>query len=386
MALISAFLFSAAGLSACAEPLTTPDRELIPAVTEEEEVTPSLSPTVSVIGIPPVGQIYHAVYPGGVSGEEDDITPQDLSSYEQQVEKLAAWVYFSHNWYRGRSFPIATASWIRDAGSIPYIRLMLRSDAEQGHAEPTFTLARIASGDFDDDLRAWAQAAREFGSPLIAEYGTEVNGRWFPWNGIWNGSGVLDGYGDPSLADGPERFRDAYQRIIRIMREEGAYNIIWVFHVNNEDIPDESWNRLEQYYPGDEWIDWIGVSVYGALTPMEQEWLQFRDSMDDVYPRLVSLSPSKPIVLLEFGTTAGNPQGAQAAWAESALTDLVGFRWSRIIGFSWWNETWENDDNPANDTNMRVQDNPALINVFRRLVGMEDRVIGRPVISNRNIP
>lgn len=338
-----------------------------------------------VIATPPAGKIYHAVYPGGATGEEDDITPEGLSSYEERVGKPATWVYFSHNWYRGRVFPVETASWIRDAGSIPYIRLMLRSSAEENVAEPTFTLSRILNGEFDDDLRAWGRAARNFGSPLLAEYGTEVNGQWFPWNGVWNGGGTLDGYGDPILADGPERFRDAYRHIIGIVRGEGADNIVWVFHVNNDDYPNESWNRLEEYYPGDEWVDWIGVSVYGAQTPLDEEWPLFRDEMDQVYPRLVSLSSSKPIVLLEFGVTSGNPLGDQAAWADSALADLTALRWPRIVGFSWWNESWENDDNPAHNTDMRVQDNPALASVFRRLVGGGDNVLGRAVLVDRAI-
>ncbi|MFC2066590.1 MJ1477/TM1410 family putative glycoside hydrolase [Chloroflexota bacterium] len=313
--------------------------------------------------------------------EEHEIAAEQLSSYEQQVGKSATWVYFSHNWYNGRSFPVETATWIRDNGSIPFVRLMLRSSEEQDIAEPTFTLNRILDGEFDDDLRAWARAARNFGSPMIAEYGTEVNGRWFSWNGVWNGGGALKGYGDHSLPDGPERFRDAYCRIIRIMREEDAHNITWVFHVNDQDIPDDSWNRLEQYYPGDEWVDWIGVSVYGAQTPVEDEWPDFRQLMDEVYPRIESLTTANPIVLLEFGVTANNPLGDQATWAEQALIDLTSFRWPRIIGFSWWNEAWENDDDPAHDTNMRIQDNPDLANVFQRLVGLQDKVLGRAVLT-----
>jgi hypothetical protein len=366
--------------------------ETAPTVTKPEPVPPptqalpAATPAAAglqkfKVGIPPAGHLYHAVYPGGVTGEEDDVTSEGLRSYEQLVGKSATWVYFSHNWFRGRSFPMQTASWVRDAGSVPYIRLMLRSDAIQGHAEPTFTLSRILKGEFDADLRAWARAAREFGSPLIVEYGTEVNGEWFPWNGIWNGAGTLDGYGDPSSPDGPERFRDTYRRIIGICREEGAHNITWVFHVNNQDIPEESWNRLEGYYPGDDWIDWLGVSVYGAGTPMDSEWPQFRELMDQVYLRLAALSPSKPIILAEFGVTVGNPLGDQAAWAESALTDLTALRWSRVIGFSWWNEAWQNDDNPAHNTNMRLQDNPALAKVFRRLVGAKDNVLGKPVLT-----
>lgn len=328
------------------------------------------------INIPPTGYIYHSVHPGGRTGEEDDITLNDLRSYEQAAGKTAAWVYFSHNWYHGREFPTQTAAWIRDAGSIPYVRLMMRSDAVQNHAEPEFTLDRIVNGNFDDDLRAWARAARDFGSPLMAEYGTEVNGEWFPWNGVWNGGGALDGYGDPAQPDGPERFRDAYRHIIQIARDEGAANILWVFHANNQDVPDESWNRLEQYYPGDEWIDWIGVSVYGAQTPMDEEWPEFRDMMDEVYPRLAALSPDKPIVVLELGATSGNPRGDQAVWAENALTDLIAGRWPRMIGFSWWNETWPNDDDPTHNSNMRLQDNPALAAAFQKLVGADARVLG----------
>jgi len=193
----------------------------------------------------------------------------------------------------------------------------------------------------------------------------------------------LDEYGEPNEPDGPERFRDAYRHIVEIARDEGAHNILWVFHVNNADVPGEDWNRFENYYPGDEWIDWIGVSVYGAGTPLDDEWPSFRNEMDAVYPRLAALSPDKPIVLLEFGVAARNPLGDQAEWAEAALSDLTSQRWSRIIGFSWWNEYWQNDDNPEHDTTMRVQDNPQLAEVFRRLVGENEMVLGRAMLVER---
>jgi hypothetical protein len=154
-----------------------------------------------------------------------------------------------------------------------------------------------------------------------------------------------------------------------------------VFHANNDDVPGEDWNRLENYYPGDEWIDWIGVSVYGAQTPLEEEWLSFREMMDAAYPRLAALSADKPILLLEFGVAANNPLGDQAQWAEAALTDLTSLRWERLIGFSWWNEFWQNDDDPAHDTTMRLQDNPQLAAVFRRLVGENAAVLGRAVLG-----
>jgi beta-mannanase len=254
---------------------------------------------------------------------------------------------------------------------------MLRDSPEQDQANKVFTLKRILAGEFDADLRRWADAARDFGTPLLAEYGTEVNGEWFPWNGVWNGGGSTKGYGDPALPDGPERFRDAYRRIIGLVRGEGAANVLWVFHANNDDWPQESWNWLENYYPGDAYIDWLAVSVYGAQTPLDDYWDEFRPTMDAVYPRLTALAPSKPIILAEFGVTLNNPLGSQSDWANKALTDLIGLRWPRIMGFSWWNEFWQNDDNPKHDTTMRVQDNPALARVFQTLVGANPNVLGR---------
>jgi hypothetical protein len=362
-----------------APPTQAPPKQ---ASTEPAPTLPAEIPGAG-IGLPPAGQLYHGVFPGGVTGEEDDLTPEELRAYEQAAGKPAAWVYFSHNWYRDRRFPLETAQWIREAGSVPFIRLMLRNPPDQEDEAPLFSLQAILDGEFDEDLRAWAAAARDFGTPLIVEFGTEVNGEWFPWNGAWNGGGELQGYGDPDEPDGPERFRDAYRHIISLARDEGADNITWVFHANDGDVPDEDWNRFENYYPGDEWIDWIGVSSYGVLTPFADEWRVFRDEMDAVYPRLAALSPEKPVVLLEFGTAGGNPLGDQAEWADAALADLTGGRWPRIVGFSWWNEFWRNDDRPENDTTMRLQDNPALAAVFRKWVGENEAVLGRAILLPR---
>ena len=141
---------------------------------------------------PPAGKLYQGFYYGGVGTDthdptEHDVSPQDVDQYEKTVSAKTAWVYFSDNWFESRKFPAATCSWIRDLGKIPYLRLMLRSDVDQLHAEKVFTLDKIVAGAFDQDLRAWARAAKDFGGPILIEWGTEPNGKWFSWNGKWNG-------------------------------------------------------------------------------------------------------------------------------------------------------------------------------------------------------
>jgi hypothetical protein len=331
----------------------------------------------SIIPLPPAGCLYHGVHPLPLSSRDEDLRPEDLASYEKAAGKTAAWVDISQHWGESRQFPAATAAWIRAAGSIPSIRLMLWSKKKDPLPDPVFTLDAILKGAFDDDFRAWGAAARKFGTPLIVEFGPEMNGSWYPWNGSWSGGGETKAYADPALPDGPEKFRDAYRHIIDVMRIAGARNILWVFHVNYNDWPNEAWNRFENYYPGDEYIDWLAVSIYGAQQPAGTQWPEFRELMEPAYRRLEKLSPEKPIIVAEFGVSASSIGGSQALWAQHALEALIAGRWPRVIGFAWWNAAWQNDANPLNDTSMRVQDNPALAAVFKKYIGGRQQVLGR---------
>jgi len=331
------------------------------------------------IAPPPTGRFYHGVFPGSVTGAEDDISAEDITAYEQAVGEGVAWVYFAHNWYQSRAFPLNSATMSRDRGAVPFIRLMLRSSDVQNQAEPVFNLPAILAGEFDADLDVWGAAARGFGDALLVEWGTECNGRWFSWNGVWNGGGEPGDFGDPAVPDGPERFVAVFRHIVERIRAAGADNVSFVWHVNADDVPAEAWNALENYYPGDDVVDWLAVSVYGPLTPLTDDAPVFPTVMDSVYPRLAGLSADKPIIVAEFGCAANHPTVAANEWAGDALTQLLGRRWPRIIGFSWWNEHWQNDDYPAHDTIMRVQEVPALASTFRQVLGAHESQLSAPV-------
>ena len=159
---------------------------------------------------PANGGIYHAAYPE-FRGSEDHVQTRFVTNFERLVGKEIAWAYFSNNWFKGIQFPQANVDKVRAAGAVPFIRLMARSGFRENHADSIYTLQRIINGEFDAQLTAWGQAAAAQPFPLLVEFGTEVNGQWFPWNGKWNGGAGTTGYGDPSLPDGAERFRDAYQ-------------------------------------------------------------------------------------------------------------------------------------------------------------------------------
>lgn len=248
----------------------------------------------------PSNGVYHGAFPD-FGGEESLVTEQRIFDFEALAAKKIAWAYFSDNWLDNVSFPYDEVTTIHTAGRVPFIRMMARSDFEEAGSDPVYTMQNIINGDFDVQLKAWATEAGNIGYPLLVEFGTEVNGNWFPWNGEHNGAGIKDQYGDPTLADGPERFRDAYRHIIDIFKAQSVSNVTWFFHVDAHSEPNVAWNSIENYYPGDDYIDWLGVSVYGPQLPTE-DFESFTEILDGVYPKLTALS-DKPIAVLEFAVT-----------------------------------------------------------------------------------
>jgi hypothetical protein len=82
-------------------------------------------------------------------------------------------------------------------------------------------------------------------------------------------------YGDPSVPDGPERVRDAFIRVIDIFEAEGVTDIGWFMYGSSSfatpeasDDPTQltrvvaAYNRPEHYFPGDDYIDYVGKSLH----------------------------------------------------------------------------------------------------------------------------
>jgi hypothetical protein len=326
---------------------------------------------------PPSGKLYQGLYfdepKAGADPTEHDVSAADLARFEETLATKTAWVFFSNIWFESRKFPRETCEWIRALGKIPYVRLMLRSDAEQDRAEKTFTLANIIAGKFDDDLKAWARHAKQFGSPLLMEWGTEPNGKWFSWNGKWNGG----------AKDGPARYVAAWRHIVDLMRAEGAGNLHWVWHVNWLDQPEAKWNRFENYYPGESYCDWVALSAYGPLTPRAVDGTEsFRVKLATAYPRLTKLAPGKPIVIAEFGCALNHRKVDASEWARNALVDLFSNRWPAVIGFCWWNESWENDDVRRHNTDMNILHDKQLTKTFQEMLAKyRDKLQPTPILA-----
>lgn len=320
-------------------------------------------------------KIYHAAFPG-LGAPEDGVTTEKISNFETLAGKKITWVYFSNNWFNGViKFPKENVKTIHKYGSVPFIRLMPRASYEQNPPDPIFTMQKIIDGLFDADLIQWADDARDCGVPLLAEFGTECNGQWFSWNAAFNGANSKAIYGDPQLYDGMERFRDAYRHIIDITKKEGANNITWFFHVNAPGDPSTDWNTMKGYYPGDNYIDWIGLSVYGAQSK-DENWRSFQSILDSSWTEISTISETgKPIAILEWGTIENQMADGKAEWITSAMNLLNkgGKYYPYIKALSFWHSSFS-------QTNLRIDSSPQSLKAYQS--GINDSIFtGKPKFS-----
>lgn len=100
---------------------------------------------------------------------------------------------------------------------------------------------RVADGEHDhliDELAAFLEEFRE--TPFFIRIGYEFDGAW-------------NGYE-------PEKFRAAWRRIVDRLREAGRDNFATVMASSSVHVPRETWAT---YWPGDDYVDWLGYSWFG---------------------------------------------------------------------------------------------------------------------------
>jgi len=306
-------LFSLMALlfTACTEDAPPPEISTATAV-----IPPTIQPTVTPLP-------YEAI-PGAYLGTFYGDPVSSVALYEE----LGKGVAISANYLDFESpFVTGMASSLARAGRISFITWEYWGTRDPAYEERPLDL--ILDGEYDDHLQQWGERLRDFDKPIFLRWGHEMNGDWYPWAGINNGGGQLDGFGDPTLPDGPERFVTTYRYIHDAISAAGADNVLWVWCPNapfdnmaqNYGSTTGGWNEAANYYPGDEYVGWLcfdgynwGTSSYGQT--FNSSWTSFDQIFGSSYAELQAINPGKPIIIGEYASTEDG--GDKAAWITDA--------------------------------------------------------------------
>jgi mannan endo-1,4-beta-mannosidase len=176
--------------------------------------------------------------------------------------------------------------------------------------EPYHTsVAAIAAGRSNGYITRFASEVRALNLPVAISFGHEFNGWWYPWG---------------TTGTTAAQFVAAWRLIHRLFVAAGARNVIWVWNPNV--INAEPQLKLSAYYPGDAYVNWVGVTGYfGTSGP---------DTFDGVYaPTMQEIRgfTTKPFIIAETSVQSGPV-------ATTAAQNLVGGvrQRSDVLGFIWF--------------------------------------------------
>lgn len=237
--------------------------------------------------------------------------------------------------------PLETLNAIWDNGAIPILTWepMFYRDGK----EHTIPAEDILSGKYDAYLTQFAEFLKQHPRPLLIRFAHEMNFNRYHW-----GISAQEQFDQRS----PQIYRDIYRYVVNHMRGRGVNSVSWVFCPNAESVPwpepkrNTSWNSLAAYYPGDEFVDVLGVDGYDwgeTLHDQSTGWRSAHRTFDQIVAEPVralrALNSSKPLVVFETATVR---QGeAKRGWYEAAVEsaqklDLTGIVWFHVTKEHDW--------------------------------------------------
>src|SRR5919202_128535 len=195
--------------------------------------------------------------------------------------------------------------------------------AGRGARQPAFALRRIGAGAYDRYVGKWAQAAAAYGRPLLLRFAPEMNGDWTPWSAGANGNTTTE-------------YVRAWRHVHGLFVRAGASNVAWVWSPN---VVFAGSAPLAKLYPGDAYVDWIGIDGYNWGTSRAgRQWLRFEQVFGRTLRHVRRLA-HKPLMLSEVASSERG--GDKAAWIEDFFRALAHNH--DVLAFVWFDFDKETD-------------------------------------------
>ena len=217
---------------------------------------------------------------------------------------------------------------IWEAGSIPVITWLPSTGTID---ETSSDIARdIADGVHDGLLETWASKLGDWTTDddiqrrFYFRPGHEMNGNWFPWSAA-DSSSTTDDY------------IEMWQHIHTIFTADSLdeTTIQWVWSPNADEI---GGIRAEEYYPGDDFVDWVGLDGFNfGDSQSYSQWRTPEEIFGPMLERIRELT-EKPVSLPEVASSSfreGDPDpSAKAMWVRR-LFSFVDDQDIRMV--NWFN-------------------------------------------------
>lgn len=272
----------------------------------------------------------------GLFTQQSPFSFSEVDLVQGEVGRRANIIGYFQSWQDAFRADAIKAAWAH--GQIPLMTWESQPQVGTISAEaPEYNLPAILAGNWDDYIRSYARGIRDLGLPVILRFDHEQNGTWYPWSEVqgWSGESI-NGNSRGQYAQMWRHVHDIFEA------EDANQYTIWLWAPNRVNrIPSQP--PPAEFYPGDQFVDWIGMSGYNR--PYDDA-PTFTESFGATLP-LLRDAGSKPIFLAEIGATElGNHK---ADWIQSLFRGLTAN--PDVIGFAWFSLTVSSTFNGQRQTN-----------------------------------
>ncbi len=214
---------------------------------------------------------------------------------------------------------------------VPMLTLEPWGDIKDGEGNPKSPLDVINNGSLDPYFRQMARDIKTYNRKIRIRFAHEMiqndvpesidpHPGWYPWQ------------------DYPAQYINAFRRFVTIFREEKVSNVefVWApnYHMHDFSI-------LAKYYPGQEYVDWIGLDGYN--------WggEDFDGIFKNIYQSIVlhpEIFGDKPVMISEFAMAQVlDKTRTKAQWIKDAFAKIRSEQYGKIRALYWFEVNKEHD-------------------------------------------
>src|SRR4051794_8300458 len=278
-----------------------------------------LAPTANAACTPHALLCPERIYVGAsVEGWLSDPAAADAFTEATGVSPSVAMYFYDF----GGRVDSAALKRLSDSGRLP-----MMTWEPWNHTTPSanpYSLQAIAAGEFDTYLSAQGKALAAVGAPVAVRFAHEMNGDWYPWGQGANGNTPAD-------------YVAAYRHVHDVLIAAGASNVVWVWSpittISKPNVP------LAPLYPGDDYVDWVGLSVYFSASTST-----YAADVPPTLRQLAQFAPAKPLYVAE---TSVLPGPNRPAMIRDLITGLLTI--PNLVGLTWFNQDTSQDYRIDND-------------------------------------
>lgn len=216
------------------------------------------------------------------------------------------------------SFPTKTALTLAGGNGfngLPVLQFTLQFTTSNNEGLHGYTpMFDILRGKYDNYFKTLAADMKAYKKPILFRVNNEMNSDWVSY------------CGQVTLLD-PDIFVMTYERMAKILRDEGCDNLLYIFNPTGKTYPYCSWGEDLCYLPSLEFVQILGLTYYEYNNYLHDEKpLSFKELYDDfLYNKNSPMWLDYPAIISEFACGAGGefPSGqlyrnatSQALWVQ----------------------------------------------------------------------